>query len=675
MNIFLWVIGVCLSFALVTLIYKKIDAVKALVIGTGSYFSSYIVVSGLLIWADKFSVLKAELVTAILLLILSVVTFMIKKSGLPSVTFDPKKFISLAIVMVALAFLSHNKGELFSTSQDQGLYQERAMMYMGDYNDNTLEFEEYQAIDNPGVAATYITSLNEMEGIYLVDGSAARYQIHGVGTFAALLALWGKMFGLHNMTGVLTVFLLVTVGAVFIICDNLGMRWNISLGVAAITGVCPAVMWSSKNILTEIGLCMLIAMFFAMATEDSKKRISAWCALPLIAFGYYHITITITMPLIVVMLVWMYITSKKRDMLICIVLTLSGYLTGLKMMYDSALIYTVNNLGPIFDRTNNRFNKDNFMSKVTIICVVIMVVLVVLDITGVIGKLQKFTKKLPEAKLNRVLWTIIAVAAAAGLILMFVNVGMKNSENFEKLSIWAFLYMTGFVMLPLAFLSLVIFIRDFVKDSRLMILAMAFVYVMIVYASFLWPIVKYYYYYLRYFAPYMFIVPVLAGYLLERIPVKYVSSAVTVVAIGALIYTSSLLYTDKDLTYGDFEVVEGIVSHIEKDSAVIMLHDEYAIDRMLMLPIKALSGADMYFVDVEDFVGQAELLSTMYENVYYVKYDAGYVDDGTHIWEYVYQDSLHASLYTHEPAGVLPYQMGVDTFNSSVGLFIYNGAN
>lgn len=671
MYIAVWVVGMIVSCALITLLYKKIDAGKAVIIGSGFYFSFYIIVSGILVWFDKFSLMKAGILGLTVPLIIGILVLLIKGAEGIKISFDVKKYVPLAILMIVMALLSHNKAELFSTSQDQGLYQDRAMMYMGGYNDNSLEFEEYHNVENPYLAATYINSINEMDGVYLIDSSAARYQIHGVNTFPALLGLWGKMFGLHNMAGILTVFLLITVGAVFVICDNLGMKAGVSLGVAFISGVCPAVMWCSKNTLTEIGLCMLIALFFALATE--KSRMKAWCALPLIAFGYYHITITITMPLIIVMLIWMYVTDNNRDMLICIIFTIAGYLTGLKMMFDSAIIYTINNLQPIFDRTDNKFNKDNFLDKVTIICVVVLALLVLLDITGLMRKLQKCAGKLQSAQLNRIIWTIIAVILAAGLVIMFVQVGGKYTDCIEKLSIFAFLYMTGFVMLPLAVLSLIINIRDYIKDSRLMIFAMAFVYVMIIYAAFLWPIVKYYYYYVRYFAPFMLIVPILAGVLLDKIKIKIIPSIVAFLAAGVVIYTSTLLYTDRDLTYGDFEVVEGIVENIGDNSAVMILHDSNAIDRYFMLPVKALTGADIYFADYNELNNQAAELNSMYENVYYLMFDDGYVDNGNTPWEYIYHDVMLASTYTSETVGPLPYQMGVTGFKSGVGLFKYNG--
>lgn len=669
MYIFLWVVGMIVSCLLVTLLYKKIDAGKALILGSGFYFCFYIIASGLLIWFDKFSLMKAGILGLTLPLILGLIVLIIKGIDGIKISFDIKKYAFLAILMIVMAFLSHKKAELFSTSQDQGLYQDRAMMYMGGYNDNSLEFEEYHNVEDPYLAATYISSINEMDGVYLIDTSAARYQIHGVNTFPALLGLWGKMFGLHNMAGVLTVFLIITVGAVFVICDNLGLRASVSLGVAAVSGVCPAVMWCSKNTLTEMGLCMLIALFFALASENNRMK--AWCALPLIAFGYYHITITITMPLIVVMLIWMYVTSDNRDMLLSIICTIVGYLTGLKMMFDSAIIYTINNLQPIFDRTDNKFNKDNFMQKVTIICVVVLAVLVLLDITGLMRKLQKCAGKLKNARLNRIVWTIIAVVIAAGLVMMFVQVGGRYVDEIEKLSIFAFLYMTGFVMLPLAVIGLIVNIKDFIRDSRLMVLAMAFVYVMIIYAAFLWPIVKYYYYYVRYFAPFMLLVPILAGTLLNKIKIKVIPSVVAFIAAGVMVYTSMLLYTDRDLTYSDFEVVEGIVDNIEGDSAVMLLHDANAIDRYFMLPVKALSGADIYFADYNQLNIQAASLGEMYENVYFLMFDDGYVDNGSSPWEYVYHDVMLASTYTSEQEGPLPYQMGVTGFKSGVGLFKY----
>ena len=683
MFLVLWLVGLALSVLTIMFVYKKIELVKLLAIGTGVYFSMYILVSGILIWIDVFSIMRSLVIT-ICVFILAAVIYIFGYHHKPARILPAvKKYVPLIAVLIGTVIIScMNRSELFPTGQDQGLYQMKAEMYMCGFNSNELCFDEYDNLLHDGERAVYISKLDEMDGIYLTYDTdeyghiRPTYQIHGVGTFAALLALWGKMFGLANMSGVLVLMNALTVVFAWIVCDNLKIKRYLSTVVSILMTLCPILIWCSRNILTEIVLSMLIALFFVFITDNLKKRVYGLSVIPVLSICYFHISATVIVPLFILIYLYLYIFEYKKSAFALMAVTLIGYVTGLKMMYTSAGIYTSKNMIPLFNKTKNLLNDSNFFGFVLVLSIVFLLIIGALELFGVTGRIRKSIKRIRKEKKRTVtkalrIAMIFIIILLVGLFVYLSFKTVRQGNDVIKMTIMSFIIMTGYVIFPIAFLGMAIGSAKLFKNPARMSIVISLLYIIVVYAAVIWRDIYYYYYYARYFAPYMILIFVAAAMILDYFSYILVIP-VCLVSAFFMIYNNQILYTNQDMTYGDLEIVESIQGCVDSKDAVILMDDAFSINKMLMLPVKAATGADIYFLD-SNYTNELNNLTTLYEDVYLLGYDMGFSERAPENWKQVYFGVLHTSTYDGLEVEKLPIPTTVTMFDSPFALYLYKG--
>ena len=136
--------------------------------------------------------------------------------------------------------------------------------------------------------------------------------LHGLGTFPALLALWGKLFGMRHMSDILCVCYLLSIGNVWLICRNLHFRKIYTYLATALYAVSPIFLWSAQNTLTEIVLAAFITQWFVGLTDDDEKAHPLFSALPVLGVCMLHILISVLVLLIVLLYLMQYLGSRKR---------------------------------------------------------------------------------------------------------------------------------------------------------------------------------------------------------------------------------------------------------------------------------------------------------------------------------------------------------------------------
>lgn len=708
MYVAMWAIGVLVYFMLTALIYKKIESGRLVIVGGILYFSGYIIMSGLLFWIDKFSIMTALVLTLLVGIVGSALLFMKNKKKFPVIIPALKKYIPVLVLMVVFACLASNRAGLYPIGQDQGLYQEKAMFLMNGYNDNTMDFKEYDYLTSPTEKQEYMDRLGEMDGVYLLygepvnDTNDTRFQIHGVSTFAAILALWGKMFGLTGMTTILTVTYLLGIGGVWLICDNLRLKRSMSFTAAAMIGINPMVLWGAQNILTEIIITMLIVGMFVILTDNLKKQVYNYSVIPAIAYCYLHVTSTLMVPLFVLIYLYLYFWMRKKSVLTAIILVLAGYVSGLKMMYTSAPIYTSMNLDALFSKIKYALDDNNFFGFVFIVSILFIALLFVLEYMGVSKKFRKSLKKLSDTAKGRRIAKIVFTVMVIAIIIATVLIGIKSVKSGNsplKLTMLCFMFTTGYICLPLAFLGTILNSAKYGKEHSRCVIAVSLLYVLVVYALVVRFDIYYYYYMARYFIPYMMLVVIMAMTIFDCFKPVVVIPICTVV-MTIVVMQNPLLLKERDLTYGDFEIVNSIASCVGENDAVILCDNGNMVHKMFMMPVKAMTGADIYFTpDAEN--SNAKALAMKYENVFILDYDYGSISEDTGKWMNVYRGTLHTSVYdvfnlrkdddtdvtavaeNQEEAeseednvkrrDPFPYPIKLSTFDSNVGLYIYKG--
>lgn len=708
MLICLWILGMAASFLMTALIYRRVEIGKIVIVSQGFYYCLYIVVSGWMIWINHFNLLRGAMGTLLMeLAVIGVLCFfqsaVFRKSKAARqlnlyreetlrFPLSWKKYLPLAIILIASAFLVHEKAGFYGTGQDQGLYQIRAMMYMGGYNDNIIDFPEYYYVENNWEKSEYLRILEDMDGYYLLkkdefeNANEVNGVLHGIATFPALLGLWGKMFGLSNMPGILTVLYLLTVANVWLIGDNLGFQPWVKWILASFMAVCPIIVWGAQQTLTEIGFTMMVCAFLELMTENTKKKVYFWSMIPLLAACYYHVIFTVLIPLFVILYLTNYLQSKRRGFLAALMLLMAGYATGYSMMQDTAWHYTMKNFQQLFDKSKNLLNEGNIEAVIWIASALVFGVCMILLQKEVRRKLFTWWGRVRENVLAQktVGWILRAVALL--MICYFAYKGIKAYRMDMwpmKLSIMGYLIMTGYVMVPAMLLGIWLKAGNGLRDRNVLTLTLSVFYVMFFYCGVLWVLIYYYYYYARYLSAFIVLILVMAGYFLNRVPWQ-AAVPVCLCMITLVKSQSSLLYTEQDLTYMSYVQLEEMASLIgrkeldleenplaQKD--VILIYDQgYHSPRIFALALKGLTGADILYLNYDRLSIQLMECRARYDDIYIVQYHLGRFTPEDKDWTFLYWGVMKTSIYDNYVESGLPYAKEAVTLDTPVSLLIYN---
>lgn len=679
MILFLWIIGMLAAFMMVACMYRKIESGRLLIVATGMYFSFYVIVSGLLMWINFFSLKKATAGTFVVCGLLTIFFFLRNGKVFPKIRLAWKKYLPLLLVLIAFAFLVQEKAGAYPTGQDEGLYQMRAALYIGGYNDNVVDFPEYEFITNGWEKQVYEQQLQDMEGYYFLkeDGVEGANDVegvlHGIATFPALLALWGKMFGYSNMADIHTLFYLLAIGNTWLVCENMKMKRWVSYTMAITMGLSPLVLWCAKNTLIEIFLTVLICSFVELLTESRKKKLAFWTMVPMAATCFYHVSISVFIPMVVLIYLIGFLQTGSRKWLLSLATLMLAYAMGFSMMMDTAWHYTMKNFSTLFGRTGYILNENNVEAVVWIAAMLVLAGSIVLWLPRISKAILRKWKAIRKSEKAASILGIINAVVVILTIVYFVYNGIEMVKIGMwglRLSVLSFWLMSGFILMPLAVLGMISNGKKMLRSKNLMMIYPTITYVLLMYCGVLWLLIYYYYYFARYYAPFMIFILVAAGLVLNKLNWKIFLPMIAV-GMGIMIHQNKLVYTERDMTYCDFEVIENIASCIGEKDAILIFEQGYHIQRIFAIPLKGLTGASVYYVNPDALESQIANLQTIYEDIFILQYDLGYFTEENGPYRYVYQGVLETSLFDNYVDSGMPYPKEVVTMESPVALMLY----
>lgn len=604
------------------------------------FFFLYTIVSAGFFWADCFSfegaltvclLLEAVLAAAYTVREIKVTGVSGVKALLPQVTFfDPRYRLLLLIVLAALPF-TWNKFELYSMGQDQGTYQVKALALMEYDTHNYMEMTEFTKLETPKERQKYLDFIYGQNNLYLprvieeTKTDASEFKnivgtIHGLPTYSALLALWGKLFGYEKMIGVQTVLYLALILLAYFVAENTGLKRATAVLVALLTAFSPIVVWGSKASLTEIGLALIFAAFLYALTSGGRN--AALAGIPLAVFAAFHISIYVFMPILVIVLLVMYAVERERGWLISLWTILAGYLLSAFWSFDIAPYYSYGNYSVLWKLTRNLIHEKNIKAVIIGLCVG----LTTLSFFLMTKRGRALLEKLEQSVTNsRCFWNTSAWLLRLGLVaslFFFVYKGVITAEYIrycQYLQISTYIYMTGLILIPLIYCILIWKPNELLRDKLTAVLILLFLYCVIAYSAFMRLEVLFYYYYARYVTIFLLAVFILAGKLLENFDHKGKCTAVvmTLALLSFVPYDMGLL-TQKDHSRCEWEVLGDICEDITREDAFIVGPDEQQI--VFIFPVKLLTGCDVYYAD-EDLYTQVKKLAKDYRSIYYLDYD------------------------------------------------------
>ena len=680
MYLIMFLLGIILSMVMTAFIYKTIESGKLLIYSIAVFFCLYVVVSGILIGLDCFEMMKSLCIVSAIELLVSLCLFVMGSRKIPRVEIKATKYVPLLLVLaVAGCIVSYNKSEFYALSQDQGFYQVRAMFYMGGKYDNDITFKEYDNLSEDEARELYKNKVDDAQGGVFVDGDGLTYQLRGLGTFPAQMALWGKMFGKGNMNGILTLFYVTMLGAVWILCDNLKCKKYVSYMITVLEGLCPMVVWSAKNTLCEIFIAMIIAIFLAMIFEKKQNAATIYLSvLPVGAYCFYHLSVTIIIPLLVMVYWCVSLYRKKADYLWASITLLVLYGFGQMMMSHTSNWYWYCNLDRIFSATKRIINENNFVGIVWVCIGIYAAAVTILYFSGLHRRMCDgfvFNGKSFNAKgctRSNIIFAIITLILSAVSVLMFVKSRgrLMPEQETDCLSMFGVMLFTEFITIPLAAVGMICLSGKYLKNYRLMVIWLMFFYCMTVMYIGVYGSMRFYFYYGRYLVPFLLIMFLGAVPVFNRIKARFVIPVMAVL-LGIVIYMGRIVYKEQDVTLADFDVVFNMTDNVDKNSAVIIVDNNLIMSRLLM-PMKALTDADVYFADSADNAfaqNEMDSLKENYDNIYMLVYDEWFPSEDNFDWELIYRDTMNYSGY--ERCNGLPLPRTTTFLSRDIGLFVY----
>ena len=226
------ILGSAFAFAfIISKFNQEISVIKAGIFGIIGYFFIYVFVSSILLFFDFFSLSRTIIICFSVVFCLLVFSFInIKKFR--KIRFSIKETIVFIGVVIVAILLSGEKFGFYGMGQDQGVYQTKAIELIYGNNSNVYNFDyALKALSDPDDYNYFRDKVKELQGYYLVGQTDPFYAdetmggesglegvYHGLPTWPAILALFGRMFGIGHMQECQTIFFICFLMLAFYSC-------------------------------------------------------------------------------------------------------------------------------------------------------------------------------------------------------------------------------------------------------------------------------------------------------------------------------------------------------------------------------------------------------------------------------------------------------------------------
>lgn len=612
-----FLVNAALLFCCIAYKEKRLSTILALDIF--ALLGEYVIISAGFLLFDVFAVSR----TLLVMLGLNGLAFgglLLKKKTLNcKPEFDPNPACVL-VLLIGLPLIMNQFG-FFGMGQDQGVYQIKALDLMYGTTEKQKDFPEYDSLTEEEQEA-YHLAVSRLTGYDLYDArkpvmteegrlSEVSGIYHGIPTYPALLALWGKMFGAENM---MQINLLMYMGFVLIIygiCRNLNLDRMQTLLAMTVTAFSPILIWLAKSSFTELFLAYILAAYFWCISRPGSRRSIVLSALPLCVFAVYHVSLYTLFPMFAVSYLAAYIKSGKKAYITANTISSTGFLLGLGVMVFLSPTYTTNNITKPLSGFISTINDTASLWGIAAMGMLFCAAgLLLVNVPKLCRSLKRFLESGLFVHLVRIIMIGLVLVCLLKIVRSDLFAAGQYPEAFHASSLMAAVYLSGFVVLPIALVLSLIHCRKLLSTEPVMILFISFVYCILFRSAFLSSVVSHYYYYSRYLAPFILIAALLAAVLMTK---KVLSGGAAVFAAVSMLPLDLAMYDAKDDTRAEWETILDVCDYIGSEDAVIVSDSVFMT---MFLPVKEITGASVYPVLDEDILAQAEALSGTHEQVY-----------------------------------------------------------
>ena len=643
--------GVVFSVLGAVIWFRKKNIVEGAVLGVITWFFAHIFASMGLFLIDRYTVFRAGCGAAVLSAAALAAALFARRSKpfrwrhIWKHDFSVKDMLIPVIVCVLAVPFVMRKNEFFGMGQDQGVYQTQAIYFINGDTKRQKELSEYDEMETDEEREFFESTVKGSLGGY--DIPAEDYPdtvydrtrgpvsgiIHGIPTYSALLAMWGKVFGISNMQGFETILYICLIFLVYFICCNLRLKKTTAACACAATAFAPIVIWVAKSSLTEILLSLVPAVFLYLITDEEEPANRSLSIIPILVFGCYHVSFYTMLPVFVMIYGGMYFFTRESRYAVLMPVTVAFYAASYFMMRHIQPFYTMNNYKSVFV---GGLNVNNITAAVAAASAVLLAAVIVFAVivkrhTKKDFSAVRFARSAAASKgfllLLRLMLILPCVYIIARALIKYRSWGDMN-----HVALLGFAGNAGLILMPLGIVFALVYVRSFAeKPSRLVIFLMFF-YCVLVYSSFLRYEIQYYYYYGRYLAPFISVAVIFAAVALDRAGGKLL---IPVTAAG-LLYVArfdAYLMINVDDSRIEWSVMEDLADFIGEADCVVISSD-YA--SKLWLAVRSMTGAKVIPEDKNDS-GQLDRLAERYGRVSVLT--AEVLDED--IFSNVYSNKIH----------------------------------
>ena len=653
----MYITSLTLFFVLVTIIaiiffIPQINFIKSVVFGLISCIGIYILISGILFWIDIFTLFLAVLIcliTSIVLLVCAIIFNNIHKHEIKLFN-NLNDSILLIIILLIAFFFSKDQFEIHGMGQDEGVYQVKAIALMEGYTKNQLDFEEYHLLTSEDNKERYYYQIIRQVGFDNYDSGFPTLDVenelsdvsghfHGIPTYASLLALWATIFGLKNMMGIQIVAFLCAICLLWFILDLLKCKRHYKFLFTLLYALSPQVLWIAKSSLTEMILALIMLMFFYLTLHNNEKCVLA-SSLCVLVFSFYHVSAFTIMPYFFLLYLIYFIYTKNKLCIISGILSLTFFEVGLLMMANVSPTYTFNNITGSLQNIVSFINYNRII-PLSIICILICILIYVFVYKFIDNKfnfqgvISKFTIILISCSIAKIVYNIYDIYRELHSL----------KQTFYRLCFDGYMFSIGIIVGIAIIITMLIKTKYMQKDKNMIILLFSFGYLILFISAFLRTEVRFYYYYGRYFVPYISII-LIVGATIWTVWYKRWRFLFIAASILLIIPFSFVMVNEKDDTRMNWEVLTDISDVIEDNSVImfkqISTQGEVQIAQTLMLALKYMNDAYVYpqltevlerQFDSDEMIyyitdQEIEFGELLYSNIVYSSDD--YQNDGTH---------------------------------------------
>lgn len=219
--------------------------------------------------------------------------------------------LSVIIITVLLPFV-WQKSEFIFPAQDGGVYALKSIDLLNGDTNNIKELYEYELVED-NEKSKVKDFQNKQIGLYktnVADGKYS-YEYHGIPTWPALMALSGKIWGIENISGILTVLFGMLLIFVYSILDEFNVRTESKIVAMIVVGFSPLTIYLTKHSLSE--MFWTVMFMFAVLTIINKHNLMKIIgAVALGLLGFIHLSTVMYLPILAFILFILQIIYKRK---------------------------------------------------------------------------------------------------------------------------------------------------------------------------------------------------------------------------------------------------------------------------------------------------------------------------------------------------------------------------